>query len=49
MGFIRAILYYIVVFTGMIILGTPYIIYKSITKRKYEITDDGHVLHVRRL
>ena len=39
MGFVRAILYYIIVFTGMIILGTPYIIYKSITKRKYEITN----------
>ena len=39
MGFIRALLYYIIVFTGMVILGTPYIIYKGITGRKYEITN----------
>ena len=39
MGFIRALLYYIIVFTGMVILGTPYIIYKGITGRKHEITN----------
>ena len=39
MGFVRAILYYLTIFTGMIILGTPYIIYKSICGRKSEITN----------
>jgi 1-acyl-sn-glycerol-3-phosphate acyltransferase len=40
MGFIRAILYYLTVFTGMIIIGTPYIIYKGlICRRKHEITN----------
>lgn len=34
-----AILYYIVVFAGMMILGTPYIIYKKITHHKEEITN----------
>ena len=40
MGFIRAVLFYLGIFSGMIILGTPYIIYKgAICRRKNEITN----------
>lgn len=34
-----AFLYYLTVFAGMMILGTPYIIYKKITHHKEEITN----------
>ena len=40
MGFIRAVLFYLGIFSGMIILGAPYIIYKgAICRRKNEITN----------
>jgi 1-acyl-sn-glycerol-3-phosphate acyltransferase len=40
MAFIRAVLFYLTIFSGMIILGTPYIIYKgTFCRRKNEITN----------
>ena len=40
MAFIRAVLFYLTIFSGMIILGTPYIIYKgTFCRRRNEITN----------